>query len=161
MIKYCSFRMIILSIITVSLIACSGNGNHSRDTERKDGYTATLKTKEDSLFNDVMEGHNAAMAKMGKLTGYRKKVQQTLDSLNNSPKNDQTGYIAMLRALAEALKNADDGMNTWMDEFSVDSADNNKGLRLAYLESEKQKVNKIKEDVLSIVQKADSLFLAK
>lgn len=158
MIKRASFRVICFSLTTMTIVAaCSDSGSH-RHTERKDGYTVVLETRQDSLFHEVMQGHDIAMARMGKLAGYRKQTQQALDSLAAAGKNANTALITALQSLSEELKNADEGMNRWMDEFVVDSAEHNETLRLAYLESEKEKVNKVKDDILNSLQKADSLL---
>ncbi|MBL7736002.1 MAG: viral A-type inclusion protein [Chitinophagaceae bacterium] len=159
MIKRTSFGVICFSLTAMALVsACADSGSH---TERKDGYTVVLETRQDSLFHEVMEGHNVAMAKMGKLAGYRKQAQQALDSLASAGKHANTTLATALQSLSEELKNADEGMNRWMEEFVVDSAENNEALRLVYLESEKEKVNKVKDEILSALQKADSLFSAK
>jgi Fe2+ or Zn2+ uptake regulation protein len=48
-----------------------------------------------------------------------------------------------------------------MDEFNVDSAIDNAKERIKYLEEEKLKVTKVKEAILSSLQKADSLLKVK
>ena len=47
-------------------------------------------------------------------------------------------------------------MNQWMEEFSIDSAQDNPEKRIEYLSSEKVKVTKVKDEILSVVAKADS-----
>jgi hypothetical protein len=48
-----------------------------------------------------------------------------------------------------------------MEEFKADSAQNDKEKRVAYLEKEKDKVNRMKERVLSSISSADSIFKAR
>lgn len=139
------------------LLACQNTSPKTED--RKDGYTAVLKTKEDSLFHEVMQGHDIGMARMGKVRGYLKQIQSELDSLARIPGNKlDENYQEALIDLQEDLNYADYSMYTWMDEFEADSAKTDKAKRLAYLESEKIKVEKVKENILSGLQRADSLL---
>lgn len=133
--------------------------NSAKTEERKDGYTVVLKTREDSLYHDVMQGHDIGMAKIGKLKKHLKQVQDELDSLNKLPRvKIDRNYQHALIDLQEDLNYADYSMFTWMDEFEADSAKDDKSKRLAYLESERIKVEKVKENILTSVQRADSLL---
>jgi hypothetical protein len=49
-------------------------------------------------------------------------------------------------------------MNTWMEEFNVDSARDNQEVRLTYLKTEQEKVDKVKNAILESLRVADSLF---
>ena len=141
--------------IMICLVACNDNNNGQ---DRKNGYSPA--NKDDSLFHEVMEGHDAAMAKMGKLTGSIKMTQQKLDSLDKSPSPDKD-RINTFKTLSEELKKAENDMNDWMEKFSIDSARDNESVRLDYLESERRKVDNIKEAMLQSLGKADSLFQSK
>ena len=152
--------IITLIVISVLAIACNSS-NPDTAADRKNGYTpAAPKTKEDSLYNDVMDGHNIAMGKMGKLMHYKIDVQHALDSVSKFPpiKQDAMVYKASLYNLQKELVAAEGAMNTWMDEFREDSAKGNTDARIKYLESEKGKVTTIKNQLLSSLQLADSLL---
>ena len=131
-------------------------------SERKDGFSNVLKNKEDSLFHEVMEGHDIGMARMIKITKYLTQIKKALDSINNLPaaKIDEE-YQQTLIDLQEDLNYAEYGMIRWMDEFKHDSAQQNKEKRIQYLESEKIKVVKVKEAILESLQRADSIFIKK
>ena len=49
-------------------------------------------------------------------------------------------------------------MNTWMEEFSIDSAVDDTERRLSYLKSEKLKIDTVREKIFSALEKADSLL---
>ncbi|MBA4168602.1 MAG: viral A-type inclusion protein [Chitinophagaceae bacterium] len=117
-----------------------------------------MKTKEDSLFQEVMDGHDAAMARMGRLAGLRKEATKKADSLARIKTPAQEKLITSLRMVAENLQASENKMNAWMEGFSIDSAKNDKDKRIAYLESEKLKVNAVKDEVLGTVAVADSLL---
>jgi len=145
-------------IITSLILFCIGCNDavNTNNTSKHD----EPKTHADSLMKDVMGGHDIAMGKMSKLSAAQKHVQQAIDSIDKLPgksKKAAADYKMQLDILSEKLKYAEYGMNKWMDEFNYDSATSGSN-RESYLESENQKVSKVKEDMLSALQKADSLF---
>lgn len=139
-------------------IAC--NDVQKSDAEgRKDGFSQTPKTKEDSLYHEVMEGHDVGMAKMGQLKGALKQVQQALDSVHKLPAAKQNKqYLQVLTSVQEDLNYAETSMNKWMEDFSIDSGKGNPEVRIPYLESERNIVNKVKENILNSLNRADSLL---
>lgn len=145
---------IVLVAITFIALACNNSASDADKAKEK-----TAKTQEDSLFHDVMEGHDIGMAKLGKLKRAIAQTQQSLDSLNKLPaaKLDKQ-YQQALLDLQEDLNYAEFGMNTWMEEFVLDSAQDNAELRIKYLQSEKDKVTKVRDNILNGLQRADSLL---
>jgi hypothetical protein len=153
-------RLSIFIVVTGGFLwmACN-DAAQNKTTDRKDGFSETPATKEDSLYHDVMEGHDVGMAKMGKLRGYLKQVQQALDSVNKLPRAQQDEqYQQKLMDVQEDLNYAEYSMNTWMEEFKIDSGKGNPAVRLRYLEAEKVKVTKVKENILGSLSRADSLL---
>lgn len=148
----------ILTLFLFAVFAYCKNAP-KKGQERKDGFNPVLKTREDSLFHDVMEGHDMGMARMGKISKYLSRVQKTLDSLNKLPGSKiDSKYQQFLIDLQKELNYADYGMNTWMEEFRVDSAKGDKEKRIQYLEGEKIKIQKVKESIVGSLKTADSLF---
>jgi hypothetical protein len=145
---------VIISIVFIC-IAC----NQTEEPIRKDGFSEVPKTKEDSLYKEVMEGHDIGMAKIGRIRKAIEKTKKSLDSLNKLPRNKlDPNYQQALIDLQEDLNYANYAMDTWMDEFKVDSAKGNAELRIRYLEAEKDKVNKVKDAILNGLKRADSLL---
>jgi hypothetical protein len=94
----------------------------------------------------------------------QKKVQEVLDSISKLPSKAKAAtepYKVKMEEVLQDLKSARAGMEKWMDEFNMDSAVNNMEQRIKYLTDEKLRVSKVKEDILSSLQKADSLIKAK
>lgn len=148
-------RIFLFSLFTC-LIACNNNGNTE---QRKDGFTPVLKTQEDSLFHDVMEGHDVGMAKISKVNKYLIEIKSKLDSLSKLPAAKvDANYQQALVDLQEDLNFADYGMTTWMTEFRHDTLKENMDLRVKYLQSEKVKVEQVKKSILTSLERADSLF---
>jgi paraquat-inducible protein B len=151
--------MIALVSLSLFAMACNNEASSGETTDRKNGFPPAPKTREDSLFHEVMQGHDAGMAKMGKLRKNINETQRLLDSLNKVPaKKINATYKQSLTGVNTALKNANDEMNGWMDAFKADSAADNKELRIKYLQGEKEKVTVVKEHIFSALQQADSLL---
>ena len=92
------------------------------------GQDAESKTRADSLLNDVMDGHNIGMAKMGRLTRAEQTTRRLLDSIAKLPDKARQAAEPLkikLDSLQKDLSYAEFAMNKWMDEFNVDSAVNN------------------------------------
>lgn len=146
-----------LAIALVFFSACN-SGEHTQE-ERKDGFSDTAKTPEDSLFQQIMDGHDVGMAKLGKIKGSLGLAKAGLDSI--SKLKDSPEKKVLLQAfmdIQEDLNYADYSMNTWMTEFNPDSALDNKEARIRYLTDENSKIGKVKELILTTLQRADSLF---
>jgi hypothetical protein len=144
-----------LGILFILVQACQDNTDTA--AERKNGYTPVLKDRGDSLYHEVMKGHDTGMAKIGRLTGSIKRLNFDIDSLKKQKKPDLK-LQQVLVSVREDLVQAEYSMNTWMHEFVADSAQNDKEKRIAYLESEKIKVNKMKDRILSGLARFDSLY---
>lgn len=113
----------------------------------------------DSLLSQVMAGHDVAMPKMMKLERLQRQTQQAIDSINKLPAARQHGgYKAKLDSVKKALDYGDFAMSQWMQEFKYDSLKNNEPARIQYLQREVEKVNKMKDAVLSSISRADSVF---
>jgi Zn-dependent M32 family carboxypeptidase len=122
---------------------------------------ARPRTLTDSLFKEVMDGHDVGMAKMRKLTQAQQQTQVIIDSISKLPakaKQAAAPYLAQLDSLKKKLEYAEFAMNKWMDEINIDSANDDTQKRVKYLTEERDKVNKVKEVILSSLAKADSLL---
>lgn len=147
--KYLSAIILILSIISC---------NQKEEPVRTDGFTPILKTAEDTLFHEVMEGHDIGMAKMGRISKYIKQSEQVIDSLKKLPSNsDNREKIAQYENLKVQLQEADDDMFNWMKTFEADSLEG-KPERISYLEKEKIKVEKVRVKILEAIAAGDSLL---
>jgi cysteinyl-tRNA synthetase len=121
----------------------------------------TAKTRADSLMDEVMEGHNIGMAKMSKLNEEKNAIQQVLDSMSRLPTNIQKSsahYKMQLDSAFNKLTFADHAMEKWMNEFNMDSLNNNKKEQAKYLESERSKISNVNEVMIRSLKNADSLL---
>lgn len=147
-------------ILAISFDSCNDSAtSHPGHEQNKEP-----KTQTDSLMKEVMDGHDIGMAKMGKLTRAEQTTRRLLDSIEKLPaKARQAAKPLKIRldSLQKDLSYAEFAMNKWMEEFNMDSALNNVQERIDYLGSEKLKVSKVKEAIVSSLQKADSILKQK
>jgi hypothetical protein len=61
-------------------------------------------------------------------------------------------------SLSNNLKTAEDGMNRWMEEFQIDSAQDDTPKRIEYLQGEKVKVERVRDEIFSVLSRADSIL---
>ena len=145
-----------LLLFFFALFVITGVGCEStpdRVVVRKNGYSEPIKSREDSLMRQVMQGHDAGMARMGKITIAIAALEHLSDSLRND------GNIQYQMALKD-LRNAASGMNNWMNEFKLDTLVNDPPERLKYLEEEIKKVTVVKQQIFGSLQKADSILIS-
>jgi hypothetical protein len=114
--------------------------------------TACEKSNQD-LYDEVMQVHDEVMPKMEDL--YKAKVELKARTLD-SPDIPESEKKAINDRIAQ-LDSASEGMMVWMRQFNPlpDSLGEDKAR--AYLEGEKQKVQKVKEDILRALKDAESI----
>jgi hypothetical protein len=138
----------------VLLASCAGSSSE----ERKNGYSDLPKNTEDSLFQEVMDLHDQAMAKISKMKGSREQLEARIDSLKKVKSTGKESLTKKYAEISNDLKLADDKMSNWMHEFSIDTLQDDSKRRIAYLESEKSKVSAVRDNILSALSKADSVL---
>jgi len=154
-----------IMIPVFSLLACIAVSCTNTDKKHDHGQTGDQPmTLTDSLEKDIDDGHMVGMSKIGKLHNMQKEIQRVIDSVGKLPakaKAAASPYLAKLDSVMKDLSYADFAMDKWMTEYEMDSAKADLQRRIKYLTEEKLKVDKMKEAVLSSMQKADSLLRAK
>ena len=152
-----AIQLFILASFTITITGCNGGENKHNEHLQ----TNKPKTKADSLLKDVDDDHITGMSKMGRLTRAEQTTRRLIDSIAKLPaKGRQVAEPVKLKldSLQKELSYAEFAMNKWMNEFNMDSSVNNVQEMINYLGSEKLKVSKVKEAILSSLQKADSLL---
>lgn len=140
----------------ILVISCN-NSNTSTGKEEK----TTTESASDSLMHQVLKQHDIGMAKMNKISEAKGRIQQALDSISKLPadlQNKSLQYRMQLDSTFNWLTVADRGMETWMNEFNMDSLTDNKEEQVKYLESERTKISNVNEAMINSLQKADSLL---
>lgn len=145
------FEIFLLSFL---LLACNNSGSEKAASEKK----------ADSLDQVVDKLHGSAMGRVMQMKDVQKKVEAALDSIGRLPENLQAAaspYKQQLDSILTRMKYADFAMDKWMEEYKFDSMKDNVQKRIEYLESEHIKIAKVKEAIVSSLQKADSILSKK
>jgi hypothetical protein len=143
----------------ISLLTLSCNNSDKKHVHDPSGDEP--KTLTDSLEKDIDEGHIVGMSKIGKLHNTQKEIQRIIDSIGTLPAKAKAAaapYLEQLNKAIQDLSYADFAMDKWMTEYDMDSAKTDLQRRIKYLAEEKLKVDKMKEAILTSMQKADSLL---
>ncbi|PWU04693.1 MAG: hypothetical protein C5B52_01040 [Bacteroidetes bacterium] len=148
-------KTIIIFSIFIFLFGCTGAGNH----EGHDNMSNVPKSKSDSLYKEVMNGHNEAMAKFGELERYQtllKKQKDSVSAIKNKSAVNSSIQNTLDSALLE-LQNAESAMNAWMDGFDPDKAGKTEEEKINYYNNEKEKVSKVQGQINQSLAKAKEL----
>lgn len=115
-------------------------------------------------MDQVMAGHNKAMAKVARLHETQSELQKMIDSISKLPapiQRNSAPYKMQLDSVLRRLKFADYAMDKWMNEFNMDSESNDMDKRMKYLQSEKTKISKVYDAITNSLENADSLAKTK
>jgi hypothetical protein len=150
-------KFVVRFLFVILVLSCN-NSNTATDS------TKTTESASDTLMHDILKQHDVGMAKMNKITETKSRIQRALDSLANLPtdlQNKSVQYRMELDSVFNRLTFADRHMETWMNEFNMDSLKDNKEEQVKYFESEKKKISHVNEEMIGSLQKADSLLAKK
>jgi hypothetical protein len=153
---FSSRSFLFLTGVMFGLVACQGPSSPSDPSAGQ--VKGQPLSAEDSLYRQVMDIHDEVMPKMGKIRGAQQQAQQRLDSLATQAGSANKASRRQLEQLISDLNYADFAMDKWMIEFNIDSAKDNKALRMQYLQDELQKVQQVKAAILGSLASADSLI---
>jgi hypothetical protein len=105
------------------------------------------------LYDEVMDIHDEVMPKMDDLHRYKKTFQSELT--NNATITE--ARKTQLETIIVKLDSAGEGMMVWMREFDPIPDSEGEDKAKQYLENEKKKVTKVKEDMLKALDEAKKL----
>ena len=140
------------------LIGCNSSNTTSNNDHK------TTESASDSLMHEIMRQHDVGMAKMNKIREAKSRIQQSLDSIAKLPTDLQkksVKYRTQLDSTFNWLTFADRHMETWMNEFNMDSLKSNEEEQVKYFESEKTKISQVTAEMIGSLKKADSLLTEK
>ena len=141
------FPMRIATYFIVSILIMSACKEKS-----KDDSASTPNSKEKiTLESQVMAIHDEVMPKMGDMHVAKKQLRNVMKESQNDSLNTE------ILKLITNLEMADEGMMDWMSKWNVPKSDPEK---TEYLKSEKNKITKVKVDMLSSLEAANQ-FLSK
>ncbi len=131
-------QLLLLSILIVTALACGKSDKHNNHHEHG---SASGDNPNQALYDQVMDVHDELMPKMEDLYKLKKEIQdQIVQTPDMAPDKKK-----QLEQTIAALDSADQSMMDWMHKFRPlpDSVDQEKARE--YLETEMEKVKKLKE----------------
>lgn len=146
-------------LVTISIVACNDDANEHKGHGKDYGP----KSQADSLKKAMDDDHIIGMSKMGRLTRAEQTARRLLDSISQLPSKARKAaepFRAKLDSLQKELSYAEMAMEKWMRELERDSVINQMEMeeKIKYFSSEQLKGEKVKENILKGLQKADSLI---
>lgn len=164
-----SLKEYLVAVLLIFFLAGCNNAADTDTTNRDSGSSdgKKVESREDSLYRQTMDIHNEVMAKMGKLNGYKKKVQQQTDSVRSMLAfTDFPRQVAQriasdldsLDMLGKRLQAADSSMNAWMEQFNPDPELPDSNARADYFEKQKQSALAMKKMFFDALKSADDLY---
>lgn len=110
------------------------------------------KSEQEKMYTIVMDIHDNVMPEMSTINRLRKQLKAIDTSLVKTPT-----YPTILTHL-NALEQADEGMMSWMAEFSNPTADTEEATALAYLKVEKEKITKVRDQMMESIAAAKKIL---
>ena len=138
-------------------------GCNSSNTSTENNNKIT-ESASDSLMHEILRQHDIGMAKMNKISEAKNRIQHSLDSISKLPVDLQKKSVQYRMGLDSAFNRltfADSHMETWMNEFNMDSLKDNQAEQVKYLESEKKRISQVNNEMISSLHKVDSLLQKK
>ena len=134
--------------VTLLLAACTrpADTDHEHDSESADGDSPN-----EALYNQVMDVHDEVMPKIEDIYKLKKTLQE---EIANTP-DMVVERKQQLEAIISNLDSASNSMMDWMHKFNPlpDSVDQEKARE--YLESEIERIKKVKELMNESIEKAE------
>ncbi len=106
------------------------------------------KTEQEKMYTIVMEIHDNVMPEMSTIQRLKRQLKAIDTSLVKTP-----NYPSILTHL-NALENADEGMMSWMAEFSNPTPETDEATALTYLKNEKDRITKVRDQMLESIASA-------
>ena len=132
---------------SVTIISCGGGDkNHDHSGHKND----EPKTATDSLYSEVMAGHDEVMPKMDEIMKLKRELQE---QIANTP-DMVIERKEQLEKMISNLDSASTAMMNWMHEFNPlpDTTEQEKARE--YLEGEMERIRNVKTLMLETIEKA-------
>jgi len=151
-------KFVAQSVFVLLFISCNSSNTSTKNNNK------TTESASDSLMHEILRQHDRGMAKMNKISDAKNRIQHSLDSISKLPFDIQKKSVQYRMGLDSAfnwLTFADSHMETWMNEFNMDSLKDDQEKQIKYFESEKIKISHVNDEMISSLRKADSLLRKK
>jgi hypothetical protein len=144
--KRIAFSIIVL-LPVFALISCGKSGHDHHD------HGASEAAEEDStglLYEEVMKIHDEAMLKMDEIVKLQRELKDKIASAPDLVEEKRKEIEDKISKLDSARR----GMMDWMHEFHPETDSLDEQAYREYMESEIEKVKKVKEDIFDAIARA-------
>ncbi|MCU0334481.1 MAG: hypothetical protein MUF62_05440 [Chitinophagaceae bacterium] len=149
-------KKMILSLLLAGGLALAGCSSEAE--KAKASADAQVASLGDSLYKQVMDLHDEAMPKMGKLKGLQAAAQAQIDSLTKLKKADLQPLIDKLTALKTQLAEAEKGMDDWMTQLDIEKVNAAVDEKARYFTDQKAKAQKMRDDIFAALDSAATVI---
>lgn len=148
------------ALLVLIAAACGSPADSNQNHHDHNAAARPAKDRADSLYKAVIALHDEAMPKMGKLMGYKKSLEQKIDSVTALMERSKDESLQQLRNqykdLLARVSAAEKGMNDWMSQFEPDPKLPSKAEIENYFDDQRQKAQKMRDDFMSALDSAQS-----
>lgn len=137
-------NLFVILIFSIALISCSGKSESQGQAANSEQQSPT-----DLLKTEVNKVHDEVMPKMGDLYKLKKRLQE-MDTTAATPPERK----AEIPGTIQKLDSAYDGMMHWMHQYKPEQYESDDQELRKYLESEITKIQQVRDDMLSALEKA-------
>lgn len=145
----------VLTLIVLLAVLTSCNNSATPVEHTKENNASIPRTLSDTLYREVMKGHDVGMAKIGELMRYQQLLRQKADSIGQTKTGDARKSV--LDSVLEDLTQAEALMNQWMQEFEPDHAGSTEEEKISFYLSEKEKIDTVNARILRSIEKAKGI----
>ncbi len=146
-------RLPLLTALLLVLVTACNSGQ--KNTEEKND---PLKSQgNQSLEKEAWRIHDEVMPKMGAIHKRRSRIKEMLEQKDQLSSEERQSLETTLAELNQAY----DGMMNWMRNFKPEQHNESEAATRAYLENQIKEITNVRDDILSVIQKTDSLQLAR
>lgn len=141
----CLRTILFLLISLVVFTECNKSGHEHHDHPASE---AVRNDENEALYDEVMKIHDEAMEKIGEIH----RLKKILNDKINSQALEKTAAIG---TTITQLDSADKGMFDWMHDFNPPGDTMDKEAYREYMESELEKIKKVRQDIIEALQAAE------
>lgn len=144
-----------LTIIVLLAVLASCDSSTTPVESIQENNASIPRTLSDTLYREVMKGHDVGMAKIGELMRYQQLLRQKADSIDQTRNGDT--HKSILDSVLEELTQAEALMNQWMQEFEPDHAGSTEEEKTSFYLSEKEKIDTVNARILRSIERAKEI----
>ncbi len=142
---------LVLALVLVLTTACNSG---RKDAEEKDPVKSESNQ---ALEKEAWSIHDEVMPKMGTIHKRKSRIKEILEQNAQATAEEKQSLESTLAELDQAY----DGMMNWMRNFKPEQHNDSEETTRAYLEEQIKEIRKVRDDILSVIEKTDSLQIVR